>query len=312
MSAVQVYLSRGANNNAMYTRGPVNFMTDIPNRPRIRREGRTAYEQHWKGNGVAALFDSNFAVVPVVPKPKPMRKNYVQQNKDHIWKLCNNTRAKEVAEKAAEQAIKSPWRAKQYDGIPAKVSNNRPGSTNNKLARSESLNKLHLADVADGKDAQAPRRTSSAMAAVPPNFIKLNIASASGNAGMRRSASVSALEEAQKKEEHVKRINYGHIPKYLADRKMQWEREQMRAGARDTECPPGHTLLSKEEQRKTLDMLKATEQEIMTKVNKMPVRGDTPFLIRKSSEYERQLREIEEAIKIFSKPKVFVRNEETQ
>lgn len=42
-------------------------------------------------------------------------------------------------------------------------------------------------------------------------------------------------------------------------------------------------------------------------LNSLPIRNDTYRMQQLKSEYEKRLAEIEEAIKIFSKPKVFVK-----
>lgn len=47
--------------------------------------------------------------------------------------------------------------------------------------------------------------------------------------------------------------------------------------------------------------------ELLTELNALPVRADTLRVKTRKAELERKLKEIEGAIKIFSRPKVFVK-----
>lgn len=46
---------------------------------------------------------------------------------------------------------------------------------------------------------------------------------------------------------------------------------------------------------------------MLSELNSLPIRDDTFRIRQTKAEYEKRLAEIEEAIKIFSKPKVFVK-----
>ena len=46
---------------------------------------------------------------------------------------------------------------------------------------------------------------------------------------------------------------------------------------------------------------------MLGELNSLPIRDDTFRIRQTKSDYEKRLAEVEEAIKIFSKPKVFVR-----
>ena len=51
----------------------------------------------------------------------------------------------------------------------------------------------------------------------------------------------------------------------------------------------------------------ADQQELVAQLNALPVRVDTLRVKTRKAELERKLSEIEDAIKIFSRPKVFVK-----
>ena len=54
-------------------------------------------------------------------------------------------------------------------------------------------------------------------------------------------------------------------------------------------------------------VLCAAQKELLQQLGHMPIRTDTVTIRRKKEEIENKLAEIEEAIKIFSRPKVFVK-----
>ena len=73
-----------------------------------------------------------------------------------------------------------------------------------------------------------------------------------------------------------------------------------------SECPPGTKLMSEEERQDTLSHLGKGREEMLTALNKLPISSNTPGIMRRQAEYEKKLKEIESAIRTFSKPKVYV------
>ena len=106
----------------------------------------------------------------------------------------------------------------------------------------------------------------------------------------------------------AKHEEYGRVPNYLEERKAKWasEQEEIRRRAPDPNCPPGMTLMPEAERASTLDVLRSSREEAMKMLGKMPFVIETPSLRRKQSELEAKLREIESAITLFSKPKVYI------
>jgi hypothetical protein len=51
------------------------------------------------------------------------------------------------------------------------------------------------------------------------------------------------------------------------------------------------------------------QKELESRWNRLPVRTDTSAMIRHKNDLQTQLDEVEQAIKVFSKPKVFVKND---
>ncbi|XP_043275780.1 uncharacterized protein [Venturia canescens] len=101
----------------------------------------------------------------------------------------------------------------------------------------------------------------------------------------------------------------GVVPKYIRERKeaQQLKEEKMKAAAIHPDCPEGHVPLPDEERQETLRMLKKHHQEYVTELNMMPIKTDTLRSQRRKMEIEKQLTKLEEGIKVFSRPKVYVK-----
>ncbi|XP_034934326.1 uncharacterized protein [Chelonus insularis] len=104
----------------------------------------------------------------------------------------------------------------------------------------------------------------------------------------------------------------GVVPKYILERKeeLQQKLEKAKLEAIKTDCPPGHIILPDNERKETLRMLKKSYQDYVNELNKMPIRSDTLRCQKKKAEIEKQLNKLEEGIKLFSRPKVFVKIDE--
>lgn len=100
--------------------------------------------------------------------------------------------------------------------------------------------------------------------------------------------------------------------------------------SKSPEAPPGHVLMNPDEKTRTLGSLKrgkgsraktssiaqptfvfcsSAEADLLKKYNSLPVRTDTDFLKRKKQVLLRRLGEVDEAIKIFSRPKVYIKTD---
>ncbi|KAL6424966.1 hypothetical protein ACFW04_009361 [Cataglyphis niger] len=100
----------------------------------------------------------------------------------------------------------------------------------------------------------------------------------------------------------------GVIPKYLRDRKEAQEKEQkIKAEAQHPDCPEGHVPIPDHERKETLRLLKKNYQDYVNELNMMPIKTDTLRAQRRKIEIEKQLNKLEEGIKVFSRPKVYVK-----
>ncbi|XP_014470386.1 PREDICTED: uncharacterized protein LOC106742187 [Dinoponera quadriceps] len=99
----------------------------------------------------------------------------------------------------------------------------------------------------------------------------------------------------------------GVVPKYLQDRKEAQQKEQKsKVEMLYPDCPEGHVPLPDDERKETLRLLKKNYQEYVDELNMMPIKTDTLRAQRRKMEIEKQLNKLEEGIKVFSRPKVYV------
>lgn len=125
----------------------------------------------------------------------------------------------------------------------------------------------------------------------------------------------------------------GELPKYLKEMKIR-EAEKMRLESLiDPNCPPGHTLLCEVDRLESLNIAKKSKfdnlilyrkpefynifisvypeyQDLINELNRMPMTSRTLRVRNRQIAIERELNQLDDTIQIFSRPKVYVKNEE--
>ncbi|KAG7239235.1 hypothetical protein INR49_029887 [Caranx melampygus] len=135
------------------------------------------------------------------------------------------------------------------------------------------------------------------------DFIKHN-AQAAGKTVLRRSQSLTSLRDKP-----VPSAVKGQVPQYLEERKEQWrkEAEEKRRNTPDPSIPAGHTLMPESERQETLKSLKETHRSLVTELLSLPLKADNLSFRSRRAQLDCRLSEIEEAIKIFSREKVYIK-----
>ncbi|XP_053392712.1 enkurin domain-containing protein 1-like isoform X2 [Mercenaria mercenaria] len=201
-------------------------------------------------------------------------KDHFRENVRRMRQIQRKSREKEVE---SVQPVKALWKSEKYKDVPSKIK--------------------------DDIEVQLVRHDF--------DFIKVN-GRAVKHSHVPRAPSLTALDDLKKKQEdEFKKHKKGEVPTYLRTRKEQWKKEEEDriANAPDPSCPEGHRVLPEAERRETLDLLKQKQQELISKLQSLPLRTDTFRMRSCKQELENKLAEMDEAIKIFSRPKVFVKAE---
>ncbi|XP_076467854.1 enkurin domain-containing protein 1-like [Babylonia areolata] len=247
--------------------------------------------------------------------------------KDHMLENVRRMRQiqKKTQEKEAESVkpVKVMWKSDKYTDVPSRIKqdlenppSSRPGSATFLRAHSRAGPPVKVESRPCTPDASdrvsVPLALSASevkMARHDVDFIKVNGRSAK-HSRLQRPPSATAQEERKKRsEEAMMDYSLGEVPAYLKNRKKQWKKEEEEriASIPDPAMPPGHRALPENERLETLALLQNKEKELVRELAALPIGTDTVRVRNKRKETESKLAELEEALRIFSRPKVFVK-----
>lgn len=247
--------------------------------------------------------------------------DHLSENVRRMRQIQRNCKQREVE---SQKPVKVMWKSEKYTGVESKIKQDlenppppprpmsatflRAHSRSGPLVKLESRpctpdpsNKLSVPPASSANDVKLVRNNF--------DFIKVNGRNAR-HCQMTRAPSLTALDDLKKKdEERMSDYMRGEVPSYLRNRKKQWikDEENRIANTPDPAMPPGHRQLPENERRETLDLLQKKEKELVQQLAALPIGADTVRVRQKRKEVEGKLTELEEAIKIFSRPKVFVK-----
>lgn len=77
----------------------------------------------------------------------------------------------------------------------------------------------------------------------------------------------------------------------------------------DPNCPAGHSVLSNEERLETLNIAHKKQQDLIDELNRMPMTSRTLRVRNRQIEIEKELNKLDDLVKIFSRLKVYVKND---
>jgi len=179
--------------------------------------------------------------------------------------------------------------------------------------RNELENKMEEARYYAGNKAAPVEPVSPRKADIPHDVAKLAPRNDANFITRNKVKAIAASPPSLKvKEEPIKHQSFGKVPTYLENRKQQWEeqKEEARRRAPDPNAPKGMKLMPESERIGTLEVLWQSKEEAVKQLAKMPFCIETPSLRKKQNMLEEKLREIENAIALFSRPKVYIANDE--
>uniref|UniRef100_A0A8C0I9U3 Enkurin domain containing 1 n=1 Tax=Bubo bubo TaxID=30461 RepID=A0A8C0I9U3_BUBBB len=285
--------------------------------PRIRPSGRDFLEQGQKGTLSLLLQLEGISLDGGLPVKRKESKDHEKENVRRIKEIQKKCKEKERAQEHSQpKPVKALWKSQKYENVESKVkaklqeSSPPPNPEALKFLRAYSrcgpgIKPCRLL---------SPRPTGmkAGVEGKSIDFIKHNARNAK-RAPLRRSQSLQALaellEQKHREQEEYNAKQKGHVPQYLLERKELWRRqteEQLR-NLPDPDTPPGHTMMPEGQRLETLSNLKQSQEQLIKDLVMLPMRTDTLSMQKRRVELERKLFQIEEAIKIFSRPKVFIK-----
>ncbi|XP_069820695.1 enkurin domain-containing protein 1 [Dendropsophus ebraccatus] len=287
--------------------------------PRIRPNARDILEKGQSGTvGVLLKLEgvSLHTASPPPRKPKDHGKENVQRMRE-IQKRCKE---KEVEKgQGAPKPVKALWKSPKYEQVESKVKAKLQEQPPPPKAVQANFLKSHTRCGAglQPKRCPSPHRPTSASEDMQVrgssiDFVAHNAKSVK-KIQMRRSRSLQnlneVLQEKQRQQQDYDTKQKGHVPQYLLDLKEQWKKEQeeRKKQTPDPSLPPGHVMMPEHERQETLNKIKESQSQLLKELLKIPVRADNLSSQNRRTELEKKLSEIEEAIKVFNRPKVFIK-----
>ncbi|KAL6113759.1 enkd1 [Pungitius sinensis] len=268
---------------------------------------------------VGELLKLDRVVITPVPKQKQRVHDFGKENVRRLREIQRRCKEQE-AERAHSRPVpvKALWTSSRYHNVPSRVMVQLQACSPSSKPQCQNFLKAHSTAPPRSHSKSSPvalQRSISCNSIHDLNmqlqvqgqaidFVKHNARSA-GKTVLRRSQSLTNLREKP-----VPSAVKGQVPQYLKDRKEQWhkEAEEMRSNAPDPAVPAGHTLMHESERQETLKSLKETHGTLVAELLSLPLRDNHLSLRARRACLDCKLSEIEEAVKIFSRDKVYVKN----
>uniref|UniRef100_A0A8C4ZF71 Enkurin domain containing 1 n=1 Tax=Gadus morhua TaxID=8049 RepID=A0A8C4ZF71_GADMO len=299
---------------------------DPPRPPRIGRNATHILERGQRGVVGALLKLEGVSFSPSTPKQKQFMRDYGKENIKRLREIQRRCKEQEAVRVNSQPVpVKALWSSAKYQNIPSRVMAELQESGSHPKPQCQTFLRGHSSCASAGPVGIHRRASVSALRHPDPrnnagdenqpgksvDFIRHN-ARAAGKVVLRRSQSLTNLKDNE----------YGSAPFNIFDkkpnqihclekRKEQWrkEKEEKKKIAPDSTIPPGHTLMTDGERRDTLQSLKESHKTLVKELLSLPVRADSLSICSRRTQLDRRLSEMEEAIKIFSRDKVFVKTD---
>ncbi|XP_029960822.1 enkurin domain-containing protein 1 [Salarias fasciatus] len=286
-------------------------------RPRISPNATHILERGRKGIVGDLLKLEGLSITPV-PRQKQRVHDFGKENVRRlreIQKRCKEQEAKRA--QSHPEPVKALWTSSKYQNVPSRVMAQLQVCSPSVRPQCQNFLKAHSYGVPRQQSrtsSEAPQRRASLSSTNDQelklqvqgqaiDFIKHN-ARAAGKTVFRRSQSLTNLKDMP-----VPSAVIGQVPHYLEERKEQWrkEAEERRKNRPDPTIPPGHTLMPESERQGTLKTLNEAHRSLVTELLSLPLKADNLSVRSRRAHLDCRLSEIEEAIKIFSRDKVYIK-----
>ncbi|XP_058493180.1 enkurin domain-containing protein 1 [Solea solea] len=285
--------------------------------PRVRPNATHILERGQRGV-IGQLLKLDGVSVSPVPKQKQRVHDFCKENVRRLREIQRRCKEQEAVRAQSHPVpVKALWTSSKYENVPSKVVV--------QLQISSPTTKPQCQNYLKGHSSAPPRprsKTSSAalrrsascidtrdqdlqlqVEGQTIDFIRHNAKTAAKTV-LRRSQSLTNLRNIP-----VPSAVKGQVPQYLEERKEQWRREEeeRRRNTPDPRTPAGHTLMPESERQETLKSLKETHRSLVDELLSLPLKADNLSVRSRRAHLDCRLSEIEEAIKIFSRDKVYVK-----
>lgn len=232
-------------------------------------------------------------------------KNFIGRNVGKVKKYEAQQKQRLEESIKVETPAKELWRSKAYGHVKNKVLT-RPRTADPEAARGS------MKDV--GVQSQIDENGNMKIIVEHDNKKPVDIIARNRRAaiehGKRKNAHVSEINSIRNQKKHIPRPQTapGTVPKYIEKMNEQRRQEilEKRKNAIDPDCPKGHRKLSDSERREMLSTLRQAQKKLNGQLSTV-----TTVNTLRNKKYKEQIlaqiSETDEAIRIFSRPKVFIK-----
>lgn len=293
--------------------------TTPPRGPRIRPGAREILERGRRSVGGVLLQLEGICLGSGASPKRKDPKDHEKENLRRIKEIQRRFREQEhTREKGQPRPLKALWRSPKYDKVESRVK-----AQLQEPSPASGTEPAHFlrAHSRCGPGLPPPRVSNTQLTLPGPNakgpslgvdFISHN-AHYAKRAPRRHSRSLQVLaqvlEQKQQAQEHYNATQKGHVPHYLLERRDLWRREAeaRQHGQPDPAVPPGHTRMPENQRLETLNNLLQSQSQLLRELVLLPAGANSLRAQGHRAELDQKLMQVEEAIKIFSRPKVFVK-----
>ncbi|KAF7395978.1 hypothetical protein HZH68_010028 [Vespula germanica] len=270
--------------NSMPVKKPLNSLTNKLANKQTRKENLDT-KNIQQGSKIKVTSDPNF-----IQKSREDVNNSLPINTKYKHKGIQTIEDKHIDQLYMEGVIRYPTKKN--------LKNNEEKNKNESSKLLNSSSEIESARIASLELHDSPKISELPIVNDKTDFVKSN-----------KDRNSIASKIAAQLNNGVVPTNYrkGVVPKYIKDRKEALQKEEAKATTFYPECPEGHVPLPDHERQETLRMLKKNYQDYVNELNMMPIKTDTLRAQRRKMEIEKQLNKLEEGIKVFSRPKVYVK-----
>ncbi|XP_031426043.1 enkurin domain-containing protein 1 [Clupea harengus] len=298
---------------------PGSYSARTTRPPRINPNATHILERGQRGVVGSLLKLEGISLTPQ-PKHKSAVRDFGKENVRRLREIQRKCREQEAQKECSRPLpVKALWTAPKYRDVQPRVMTQLQENSVPMKPECQNFLRAHSASGSAGRLQNRPSSSSSAMPSFPSapslssselqlqvrgrmvDFVCHNARTA-GKTALRRSQSLTNLATPPSAEK-------GRVPQYLVERKEQWKKEEYerKKNTPDPSIPAGHTQMPEKDRQETLLSLKETHRALVSELLSLPVRADGLGVRSRRTELDRRLSELEEAIKIFSRDKVFVK-----
>lgn len=256
-----------------------------------------------EGGAVAAILNPVNGYRDKLKREGKTVKNHVRDNVVNLRKQQSINRMRQEEDEYIQECTDRVLdKLNKHKNVESKINSNRGSvcSTRAGSVAGETMADDEGNDFSGGGAPMSRRGGAASVASSQRNFIQEN-----GVQATRSLPPVAAKAPPAKLS--VEKPDYGKTPKYLKliKNELSYKADQKRK-AHEAATSDGLVLMPEEERVETLNILEQKKVQTLSALHRLPIRIETPSAVARQKELESQLREIEDAIIIFSRKQVFI------